>query len=144
MPASDIRIEAWFDRPRAVVFAAWTTPDVVATWFAVQPWTVTEVQMTARAGENWRVDFRHPDGREYREEGTFKEVSVPDRLVFTLRQIGLGGLSPVTTITVTFDEQPGGTRVAFVQSGFEDPDQRAGNADGWSGCFQRLREMLAR
>jgi uncharacterized protein YndB with AHSA1/START domain len=143
MVQPDIRIEAWFDCTREIVFNAWTSPEVIATWFAAPPWTVADLRMTAREGETWWVEFLHPDGRRYREEGRFEAVSVPDRLVFSLQQVGLQDASPVTSIAVTFHEAEGGTRVQFVQSGFQEIEHRHGNAAGWEGCFRLLRETLA-
>lgn len=139
----DIRMDEWFAHPRDRVYRAWVTSDGIAAWFGVPPWSVSAVHFPLREGERWWVDFARPQGDAYREEGVIGVVRPPDQLAFTLQQRGMGDPAPMTSITVTFEERDGGTRVLFVQTGFDDDSHRNQNAEGWRACFDVLRRSLA-
>jgi uncharacterized protein YndB with AHSA1/START domain len=139
----EILIERRFAAAREAVFAAWTDASEIATWFAAAPFVVTSVDWTPCEGSPWRVDFRSPDGSAYREEGVFLEVRAPERLVFSLTQIGLPSPGPETIVTVTFKaEADVETLMVFRQIGFVSAEVRRGNELGWGSCFDALSMHL--
>jgi uncharacterized protein YndB with AHSA1/START domain len=85
-----------------------------------------------------------PEGKRLRLRGTYREVSPPERLVFThvwLDDDGTPG--PETVVTVELDEIPEGTLLRFTQTGFATEADRDGHEGGWSECFERLAALLA-
>ena len=137
-----IEIEAWFNQSPSEVFAAWTEPQQIAAWFAAGDWSVVRVDFKAIVGARWRIDFRHPTGNEYFEQGVLLKVVANELLEFTLTQVGLQTETFETRVMVSFDALHGGTRLRFKQFGFPDDAVREGNEEGWKSCIQKLREQL--
>lgn len=137
--AREIRIERCFPVSRERVFAAWTNAAEIATWFAAAPFVVVSATWAPGEGAPWRVDFEAPDGSRYWEEGRFLEVASPERLVFSLRQMGLAERGPATVVTVTFEAASAAeTRMIFRQTGFGSARSRDDNEEGWEGCLDAL------
>ena len=88
--------------------------------------------------------MRGPDGVEYANRGTVREVDEPERLVFTFAWDNEDG-SPgrEMEITITFDERDGKTEMTFSQGVFESAEDRDGHREGWSESFDKLAEYLA-
>lgn len=140
----EIRIERLFSASREMVFESWANAAEIATWFAAAPFVVTAVDWTPRHGSRWRVDFRSPGGSAYWEEGLFLEVRPPEKLVFSLVQMGFSEPPPETVVTVTFKaESETETRMIFRQTGFGSAEIRDGNTEGWKGCFDALAGRLS-
>jgi uncharacterized protein YndB with AHSA1/START domain len=137
-----IELETWFNQPPEVVFEAWTDPRQLAAWFAAGAWEVTRVDFKATVGARWRIDFRHPSGDEYSEEGVLLKVVPGELLEFTLTQVGLRTETFETRVSVCFEAAHGGTRVRFRQVGFPDDTTRDGNQEGWESCFAKLRDSF--
>jgi uncharacterized protein YndB with AHSA1/START domain len=143
MTGHDVTMEWRFSAPRETVFNAWMAADAVADWFAAPPFVVTGTDWVPVEGRNWRINFRAPDGRSYHETGSFLTVRRPDRLVFTLEQVGLPYPGSQTTVEVTFGAAgPMLTVMSFRQTGFARPELRDGNAEGWQSCFEQLAVLL--
>lgn len=128
-----------FDAPREVVFQAWTDPDHMARWMGPAGFTATSVTIDAREGGRLRTCIRNEaDGAEYWSQGTYREVTPPERLVFTFAWEEDGVLGDEMLVTITLDEEDGRTRMTFVQEGFTSVEDRDGHADGWTESFADL------
>ena len=100
--------------------------------------------MDLRPGGAWRACIRSADGTDYRMAGVYREVVEPERLVFTFTWEEEGEPGHQTLVTVTFAEQDGKTRLTFHQATFEWVESRDLHRGGWSECFDRLDDYLAR
>jgi uncharacterized protein YndB with AHSA1/START domain len=76
-----------FAAPRARVFEALTTPDLVRRWLLGPPgWSMPECAIDLRVGGRYRHLWRHDvDGTEMAVEGVFREIVAPVRIVATER-----------------------------------------------------------
>src|SRR5439155_6676281 len=72
-----------FEAPRALVWKAWTDPEVMAQWFGPRGFTNPVCQLDVRVGGSLHIVMRGPDGNDYPMKGVFREVLAPERLVFT-------------------------------------------------------------
>src|SRR5947209_6323582 len=109
-----------FDAPRALVFKAWTDPDRLMRWWGPKGFTTTSCRMDLRMGGAWRITMRSPEGREDRQQGVFREIVEPDRIVFTYTfEDAAGKLGHQTIVTVTFVEHDGKTTLTLRQGVFE-------------------------
>src|SRR5262245_48882922 len=133
-----------FEAPPDAVFRAWTDPALARTWWSPRGFTTVSCDMDVRSGGAWRVRMRSPSGRVHDEGGVFREVSAPERLVFSQVWDDPSGKPGVeTTVTVTFEPHgDGATKVRFEQSGFATAATRDGHEGGWSSCFDRLTGEL--
>ena len=131
------------DAPRELVFKLWTEPERVKHWWGPRGYATLSCEMDLRPGGAWRVRSRHADGTETAEQGTFREIVEPERLVFThawVDQTGRPGRE--TLVTVTFVADGNRTRLTFLQAGFDNVETRDGHLQGWSESFDMLAEYL--
>lgn len=97
--------------PRALVFAAWMTPEHVDAWWGPTGFTTTTREMHVATGGTWRFTMRGPDGTVYPNRIDFIEVVPPQRLVYDHGHDG--GDAPSFHVVVTFDEDGDGTFLAM-------------------------------
>ena len=76
-------------------------------------------------------------------KGAYKEVTPPERIVFTWGWDGEQMAAiPETLVTVTFTERKGEqgaeTEVRLLHSGFPATDVRDAHNNGWQGCLNKL------
>jgi uncharacterized protein YndB with AHSA1/START domain len=78
-----LEIRRIFNAPREVVFEAWTNPEQLAQWWGPKGFTNPRCEADARPGGAIHIDMRAPNGAVYPMSGEFREVTPPERLVFT-------------------------------------------------------------
>lgn len=78
----EIVITRMFDAPRELVWHAMTDPRHVVHWWGPRGFTTTIQQMDVRPGGVWQYVMHGPDGTDYPNQSTFKEVVKPERLVW--------------------------------------------------------------
>ena len=107
---TEILITRQFDAPAALIFRAWTEPDLVKQWwgFETGKWLVCDVDL--RVGGQWRWVVMEGD-MEVGFHGEYQEIDAPHRLVTTeiyegapdagaLNIMTLEEVDGVTTLTV--------------------------------------------
>ncbi len=143
-PALDLVLERVVDVPRRLVWAAWTTPELVKQWFAPKPWTTTHCEIDLRPGGHFKTTMRSPEGEEFPNTGCYLEVVPEERLVFT--DALLPGYRPAPepffTGVITLETVGAGTRYV-ARAIHRDPDTRErhaqmGFSDGWGIALDQL------
>jgi uncharacterized protein YndB with AHSA1/START domain len=130
--------------PRETVFAAWTDPAQAALWWGPQGFTTISCEMDARPGGAYRACMRSPEGNRHCRRGVYREVVEPERLVFSYAwEDADGNPGHEMTITVTFADIAGRTRLTLHQTGFETAAARDDHRRGWSSCLERFAEYLS-
>jgi uncharacterized protein YndB with AHSA1/START domain len=134
-----------FDAPRALVFKAWTDAEHGKHWSGPRGFTATHIEGDLRPGGAWRLCLRRDEtGEELWQGGVYREVVVPERLVFTFAWDGEDGRpGHETLVTVTFAERGGKTTMTFRQAVFRSVEERDGHQGGWTSAFDRLEEHVA-
>jgi len=130
--------------PRERVFAAWADARAASRWWVPQDFTPLSCEMDVRPGGAWRRRMRGPDGTVVTKWGVYREVTAPERLVFTYRTESAGVTDSETLVTVTFAEEEGKTRMTFRQVPFQSIEERDGHRGGWTSSFDRLAEYVTR
>jgi uncharacterized protein YndB with AHSA1/START domain len=148
-----LRFERVVDAARELVCRAWTEPDRVKAWYRPdESWSTPTAEIDLRPGGAYRFGLKPPGGPTFHEVGTFLEVSLPDRLVYTLRfegehrheQTGEEIETYETVITATFDELASGqTRVIVVHDGYRTVEDRDRHRNGWPRFLDRLAAYCA-
>ncbi len=79
---TEILITRVFDAPAALLFKAYTTPELVKQWWGYDSfeWQVCDIDL--RVGGKWRWVALH-DGFEVAFHGEYREIDDPTRLVYT-------------------------------------------------------------
>jgi len=72
-----------FAAPRRLVFDALTKPELLRRWFGARGWNLVACEVDLRVGGAWRFISRGPGGAEMAHGGVYREVTAPERLVYT-------------------------------------------------------------
>ena len=108
----EIVIERVFRAPRESVWNAWTDSNNISRWWGPNGFTTTTFVMDVRPGGTWRYIMHGPNGVDYKNRIDYAEVVRPERLVYVHGDDGENAQLPFH-VTVTFAEQPGGTKVTL-------------------------------
>ena len=130
IPAGDEVVSRVFGAPRGLVFEVWTKAEHFTRWFGPHGAEVFSCEIDARPGGVIRFGHRFPDGMALRLKGTFVEVVLDERLVFTLGVVDEHGhpvrhpmfpdwpLDVSIETTVTLEDVGDGTRVTVAHRVF--------------------------
>ena len=140
----DLVITRLVDAPRDMVYAAWTDPKQAMQWWGPEGFAVVALDMDLRPGGQWRKCMRAPDGNDYWRKGVYREVVVPERLVFTyVSDDPLGAPGHETLVTVTFEKRGAKTLMTLRHSGFDSKPARDSHLGGWTSCIERLTRYMS-
>lgn len=140
MMGASLRVSQRVAAPRQRVFDAWTTPARLQAWCAPQGMDVPLAEVDLRVGGTFRIRMRAPDGAVHTATGTYREITPPERLVFTWRweeQPEHGGNTD-TVVTIELHEVDGATEVVLSHAGFPEEAQAVEHTKGWTSILERL------
>ena len=143
--AKELVVTRTFNAPPRIVFAAWTTPELLLRWWAPKSFGVSFLSCEAdvRSGGTYRFVFSHPASEEPMTFfGRYLEVEPGARLVWTNDEGGEGG----SVTTVTFEAR-GATTLVTMRDRYpseEALDQAiaSGSTGGFGESFEQLDEVL--
>lgn len=142
-----LRMRRTFDAPRALVWAAWTRPEMTVQWMGPVEWPAVTVKQDLRVGGEWRICLRSPEtGQDLWQGGVYREVIAPKRLVFTFRwdESHEDGPPIDTLVTVQLEETADGRTVMdFTHEGLKSEQSLTGHRHGWNSTADRLEAWLA-
>jgi uncharacterized protein YndB with AHSA1/START domain len=145
LPSDDeILITRVFDAPAALVFDAWTTPDLVKRWWAGDRGEVTDAAIDLRIGGRWRWVMTVHGGFEVAFSGVYREIDRPHRLVKTEVFELVPDAEAVST--TTFEESDGVTTIKILARYPSKEHRDAAIASGMEGgvqtSFNELEELV--
>ena len=141
----EIVLTRLFDAPRRLVFEAMTKPEHVKRWWGCldERYSVPICEIDLRPGGKWRFVGKGPEG-EYGFHGVYREIVVPERVVFTEIFDPFPDAESVVTSVLT--EEGGKTRLTAtcVYPSLEIRDMviQSGMARGASISYDRLEELV--
>jgi uncharacterized protein YndB with AHSA1/START domain len=153
MPSErEVKVTRSFRAPRALVYRAYTEPQLVQRWLLGPPgWSMPVCEMDVRVGGTYRWRWRNDqDGSEFGFAGTFREVQAASKLVHTEAYDPgtVGGDYPEqdAIVTVSFAEDGGVTTVTshidFGSKEARDAAVATGMTDGMEQSYQLLDGLL--
>ncbi len=140
----EIRMTRVFDAPRRLVFEAMTRPEHIRQWWGRlgQGYSVPVCEVDLRPGGRWRFVNRHPHG-EAGFHGVYREVTPPERLVFT--EIFEDFPDAESVVSTVFTEENGRTRmtatVLYPSLEVRDMVLKSGMDRGAAISYDRLEEV---
>jgi len=141
-----VQVTREFDGPRALLFRAFTEPDLLVQWLGPRKYTMEIDRYEVRDGGTWRYVHRDDEGNAFGFHGVFHGAPSPERMVQTFEFEGFPG--HVSLDTATFEEKDGKTilRMSSVFQSVEDRDGMiaSGMEEGMNEGFDRLDELLAK
>lgn len=123
------------------LFAAWTEPDQLRSWWGPDKVRCTEAQVDLRVGGSYRIANAFPDGKVLWISGRFEQVQPPERLVYTWTVEP--GDGPPERVSVEFRGRGEATDVTIVHERIASADIRDRHELGWTGCLDGLSAWLA-
>ena len=124
----------------ARVFAAWTRPAELTSWWGPPPVTCPSAEIDLREGGAYRIGNLFPDGRTVWIRGEFERVAPDRELVYSWR---LDPYAPAERVTVSFNPRGASTELVIVHARIPSPDAQAGHHRAWNACLDRLQTHLA-
>jgi uncharacterized protein YndB with AHSA1/START domain len=140
-----------FNAPPALVYKAWTDPEMLKHWFVPRPWTIARAQTDVRPGGSSLIVMRDPEGKEYPNAGVYLEVIPNQRLVFTDAYTHAWQPSdkPFMTAIISFEELEGGKKTKYTAHVLhwsvtdKEAHEKMGFHQGWGTAADQLAELLA-
>jgi uncharacterized protein YndB with AHSA1/START domain len=133
-----------FDAPPAMVFKAWSQPDLFRKWWmprSLDGVSLVGCDMDVRTGGKYRLEFRAGDAEPMTFYGKYLDVVPNERIVWTNDEGEEGAVT-----TVTFENQGGKTLLTFheLYPSKEALDEAmTGSAAGLPEQLDQLDEMLS-
>ena len=148
----EVKVTRSFRAPRALVYRAYTEPELVRRWLLGPPgWSMPVCEMDVRVGGEYRWRWRSDDNaNEFGFTGTFREVQPSSKLVHTEAYdpgtVGGGYPGQDALVTVTFTEEGGLTTVTtlidFGSKEARDAAVATGMTDGMEQSYELLDRLL--
>ena len=141
-----LEITREFEASPALLFRAYTDPELLTQWLGPRTLTMTVERFDVRDGGTWRFIHRDADGNEYGFHGVFHGTPSQDGIVRTFEFEGMPG--HVSLESLTFEQRRDRTlvRAVAVFQSVEDRDGmiEGGMEEGVNDGFDRLDALLAR
>jgi uncharacterized protein YndB with AHSA1/START domain len=145
----EIAMTRVFDAPRALVFEAWTKPELLKRWlYGPEKYPLVVCEIDLRVGGALRFVWRSRDEKDpgMGMSGVYRQIAPPDRLVFTevWDQDWTGGEA---LVTILFTEHAGKTTltqtVLYSSRAARDGALKTDMEQGAAVGYDRLAELLA-
>jgi uncharacterized protein YndB with AHSA1/START domain len=139
------RMERTFAATPEEVFDAWTNPAVLERWWATTPKGPSPgCDVDLRVGGRYTLRMLGGDGELHVVGGEYREVSRPNRLVFTWCWQGEGGPHPghVSLVAIDFHGDGERTKVVLEHTGLASQQSREGHGEGWNACLDSLARRV--
>lgn len=142
---SDLVISRLVRAPRALLWRAWTEPELLTQWWCPKPWTTQVRAFDLRPGGGFHTFMQGPDGGTSDNPGCFLEIVAHSRIVFT--SLLTAGWRPGTpwlafTAIVSLADEADGTRyvatVMHPDKATRDRHEELGFFEGWNICIGQL------
>jgi uncharacterized protein YndB with AHSA1/START domain len=154
--AREIVVTRDYDQPREAVFKAWTNAEQLKRWWAPAGCTTPFCTVDLRSGGKFHYCIRLPDGRDIWGLGIYREIVVPERIVYVDSFADAEG-TPVppshyfmsaeqperSLVTVTFSENDGRTTLTLHHAIGPEVKEREQIRQGWNEMLDRLADDFA-
>jgi uncharacterized protein YndB with AHSA1/START domain len=131
-PGTQLRLEKTLPVPLERVFAAFVDAEQLRQWWGPTGFTVTDLQLRAVEGSDYRLAMQPPEGDVFHIRGTFRAVEPPRRLAHTFVYEEPDPDDQETLVTLIFEPAEQGTRVVLDQGPFKTEARWALHRDGWT------------
>ncbi|EQA46328.1 hypothetical protein LEP1GSC050_0159 [Leptospira broomii serovar Hurstbridge str. 5399] len=145
-----------FDAPRELVFKAWTDPSYITRWWGPKSFTAPFCKIDLRTGGSYLYCMKSPEGQDFWSTGIFRELVVPERIVYTDRfadekgtpvpasYYGMEGDWPEELlVTVVFEDLGKKTKLTLVHTGFPPGRMKELAAMGWNESLDKFAESFS-
>jgi uncharacterized protein YndB with AHSA1/START domain len=142
-PETKLEITRTLSASREKVFRAWTEPEAMKRWWIPRDgFSVPDAQVDLRVGGRYRVAMRNPQGEVFHLGGEYREVTPPERLVYTFRWELASMDVGETLVTVDFRDRGEATEIVLRHERFPTAEARDNHRMGWTGTLDHLEKTI--
>jgi uncharacterized protein YndB with AHSA1/START domain len=140
---ASLKLTRSFRAPRARVFQAWTDPEELRKWWQLgRGWKLTVAEVDLRVGGKYRIGLSSTENSSrHHVTGTFREVSAPERLVYTWH-VEDSKSKDDSVVTVEFLDKGSSTDVVLKHDRLAGKESRQNTYDGWLIVLDGLARLL--
>jgi uncharacterized protein YndB with AHSA1/START domain len=120
---------------REEVFDAWTNPESMRAWMCPKGASVSLVELDLRVGGGFRIDM-HYDNEDTVHTGTYREISPPEKLVFTW--VSEQTHYRESLVTIQFLAHGDATELILTQQQLPDEQTVREHSAGWAALAEHL------
>jgi uncharacterized protein YndB with AHSA1/START domain len=151
---NELLITRVFDAPRERVWKAWTDPNEIKKWWGPEHFTAPSIESDLQVGGKYLYCMRSPDGQDFWSTGTYREIVPLEKIVATdsfadeqgnvvpASHYGMSDFPLETVLTVTFEDENGGTKVTLRHEGIPAGETGDQTEAGWNQSLNKLAESL--
>ena len=131
-------------------FERWTSAEHIQQWMRPEPGMVVPLaSIDLRVGGKFRIQMKMPDGEFFTAVGVFKEIKVPERLVYTWdwEKDGSGEdfgevEGKPSLVMVEFLKKGKQTELVLTHSRLATVESRDNHAKGWSKLVESFAALV--
>ena len=149
----EVNIVRVFDAPRELVFKAWTSSEYLSKWYVPQGCKTTVYKLEFKPGGIFHHEVRSNEGEGCIFKGEYLEIIENEKIVYVLRfsdengniisasEAQMAGPDE-TTVTVTFEDVEGKTKLTLHQTISEEFAKKEGSYQGWNEILDKLEKNI--
>jgi len=132
-----------FNGPRHLVFESLTRPELLKRWFGPHGWSLSVCEVDLKVGGSWRFVLRGPEGQDMGMRGVYREITPPERLVYTEAYDDYPGESLVTTVLAErFGRTTMTATILYPSQEIRDIVLNSGMEHGAAESYDRLADLV--
>lgn len=132
-----------FAADRERVFRAFSEGAQMAEWFGPEGCTCRVSEYDCRPGGAYSLEILSPEGKPIPLTGEFREVTPPQRLVYTWMWGGDSSMAGMESlVTLDFVAQEGGTELRLTHSRLRNDEQVESHRGGWASSWNKLARLV--
>ena len=140
-----LKLSRRFQAPREKVFKAWTDPEELKKWWLLgHGWRLNIAEIDLRVGGRYRIGLVSRENSQVHEvSGVYKQVSAPDKLIYTwsVNDPSIGRDESVVTVEFRATG-PSSTEVVLTHDRITRRESRQTTYDGWLIVLDGLARLL--
>jgi len=140
---SSVRVTRVIQANPDAVFRAWTDPNQLKRWSCPEGMTVEDARVDLRVGGKYRIRMRGSEGQVHTAAGTYREITRPQRVVYTWEWEEEDHAVGETLVTVEFNDLGGRTEVVLTHELLPSAAAASSHEQGWQSCLNRLERLFA-
>lgn len=143
---AEVTLSRSLTAPRALVWRAWTEPELLSRWWGPNGFTTPVCEIDPRPGGTLYLVMRAPGGTDYPMTGVYRDVAAPTHLAYSFQPRDAdGGIALDGHTIVTFGDDQHGSQLV-IQSRATALAVHArrmleGMEAGWTQSIDRLARL---
>ena len=132
-----------FAADRERVFRAFSDGAQMAEWFGPEGCTCRVSEYDCRPGGAYNLEIVSPEGNPIPLTGEFREVTPPERLVYTWMWGGESSMAgQESLVTLDFVARDEGTELRLTHSRLRNDEQAESHRGGWASSWNKLAKVV--